>query len=244
MTEFAEGCFMDPRYNTYERSTKPLPVCICKGDYCNTQERIENIWLEQKIYEFHDPEDCDNQMIKEKSATTAGTVTSASTVPLTTAVSSLSTVTSETRAVSANISDSTQPESSASLETQAYTKQESLLVTTAKSELAVTEVEAERTTINSSILRSSFPDVPNDLFTAPGKADDTTIISNYLTTATIITHPNNDTVVAGTNNTTDTVESATSMNDTVTTVTTAATITTVIMTINANTTVNTTEIAN
>ncbi|VDK88330.1 unnamed protein product, partial [Onchocerca ochengi] len=65
MSTISEGCFMDPRYNSYTRSSFLLPVCICKGDYCNTQEKIENIWMEQNIYEFHQPEDCNDKLKKE-----------------------------------------------------------------------------------------------------------------------------------------------------------------------------------
>ncbi|MCP9260534.1 hypothetical protein DINM_003483 [Dirofilaria immitis] len=71
---FKEGCFMDPRYNSYQRSVFLLPVCICKGDYCNTQEKIENVWLEQNIYKFRSPEDCRTQLDKQKLTTKSVTL--------------------------------------------------------------------------------------------------------------------------------------------------------------------------
>ncbi|VDK86295.1 unnamed protein product [Litomosoides sigmodontis] len=77
--EFREGCFMDPRYNSYKRSTAKLPVCICKGAYCNTQEKIESVWLEQNIYRFHKSEDCRDKLKKENSTTKTTTSSSGTT---------------------------------------------------------------------------------------------------------------------------------------------------------------------
>ncbi|VBB33824.1 unnamed protein product [Acanthocheilonema viteae] len=69
MNEFKEGCFLDPRYNSYIRSAEKLPVCICKNSYCNTQEKIESVWLEQNLYRFHEFEDCNDKLNKEKLTT-------------------------------------------------------------------------------------------------------------------------------------------------------------------------------
>lgn len=62
MEKFKEGCFMDSERNSYKRSERKLPVCICSGDYCNTQENIEKIWLEQNIYEFQAAKKCNNDV--------------------------------------------------------------------------------------------------------------------------------------------------------------------------------------
>lgn len=53
---------MDSERNSYKRSERKLPVCICSGDYCNTQENIEKIWLEQNIYEFQAAKKCNNDV--------------------------------------------------------------------------------------------------------------------------------------------------------------------------------------
>lgn len=91
---------MDPRHNSYKRSTAVLPVCICKGDYCNTQEKIENIWMEQNIYRFHDPEDCHDKSDKErlttKSVTSTETETTSKLIQETTATGTLESSTETT----------------------------------------------------------------------------------------------------------------------------------------------------
>ncbi|VDK56297.1 unnamed protein product [Gongylonema pulchrum] len=71
---FDEGCFMDPEQNGYKRlrgSRRKLPVCICGEDYCNTQEKILDVWMGQNIYKLHNKKDCD----AEKKTPTATTPT-------------------------------------------------------------------------------------------------------------------------------------------------------------------------
>ncbi|VDM94931.1 unnamed protein product [Thelazia callipaeda] len=79
IASFENGCFMDPNYNSYKRSSAKLPVCICSGSFCNTQDNIESIWLQQNIYTLHEGEDCDGkkttsslQVSGEKSTTVSG----------------------------------------------------------------------------------------------------------------------------------------------------------------------------
>ncbi|EFO14367.1 hypothetical protein LOAG_14154 [Loa loa] len=175
-----EGCFMDPRYNSYLRSTRALPVCICKGDYCNTQEKIENIWLEQNLYRFHDPEDCHaiglSQLDKattittavkvtaaettESSQTTTATITAKATTTAATETSESSqTTTTTTTTTTTKVTTTTAAETSESSQTTTTTTTTAKETTTTTTTAAETmELDTEATTADIKVFQLFYPD--------------------------------------------------------------------------------------
>lgn len=127
---------MDPRYNSYKRSTAKLPVCICKGAYCNTQEKIESIWLEQNIYRFHKSEDC-RKLKKESSTTEITTSNSATTNANDSRLSQETTITETTVSSTETTTTATTTTATTTTGTTATTTTTATITTTATTTTAI-----------------------------------------------------------------------------------------------------------